>query len=356
MAINLKKSILQKTAVSTSWTDFYVNMALEMGENVAIQQFSKFALGGVDDTALQQELINLNDNFWFAYNLTNEYDKLVTNAGKTLIGGVGLQSGNFSVMQSLLFTLLGKTESDINGDLLRDIGPSVQSYWLGARLKRFPPPTIPCIGAVQNISTTTAINLFPGVWTPIIVPPLFESVSPFLLNFIISANLHLLTISGLFVCNCAYPPPAPPAPGVLPYVGYFVPPLSSVNPLKSLDKSDFIGLAIATVTNTILPAVTEIVSENKKSSEAFSLESITARSSVSLGGGFISAKGVGDNEQLLTSDRLVELLRGSAEGEELASNLKNSIKSVREQIFDNKSRLQASIKDGQELTKSQIKQ
>jgi hypothetical protein len=68
------------------------------------------------------------------------------------------------------------------------------------------------------------------------------SISPFLLNFIISASVHLLTVGGLFTCNCTYPPPAPPAPGVLPWAGYFVKPFSG-SPLSSLDFKDMVSLA-----------------------------------------------------------------------------------------------------------------
>jgi hypothetical protein len=132
-----------------------------------------------------------------------------------------------------LLGILNKTKLDKNGDLLRDIGPAIQAYWTGAthsllpipNSKSFPTPSIPCIGSLANLTTTIGFNFSPGIWTPLVVTPNAEP-APFLLNFIISANLHLLTVGGMFFCNCQYPPPAPPGPGVLPWLGYFTYPVS----------------------------------------------------------------------------------------------------------------------------------
>jgi hypothetical protein len=114
-------------------------------------------------------------------------------------------------------------------------------------LEKFPPPNVPCPGALRNIRTIFGMNLFPGVWTPISVPPI-NNVSPWLLNFILSASVHLLTITGFISCFCAYPPPAPPAPGILPWQGYFIKPFSG-NPISSLDTKDLILLSVGTVLN-----------------------------------------------------------------------------------------------------------
>ena len=119
-------------------------------------------------------------------------------------------------------------------------------------MQKFPPPKQPCIGAVLNTSTTLGVNFSPGIWTPISVPPI-NSVSPWLLNFIISASVHLLTVGGIITCICQYPPPAPPAPGILPWVGYFIKPFSG-NPISSLDFKDMVGLAAGTVLSPALDA------------------------------------------------------------------------------------------------------
>jgi len=253
MAINLNKAKqIFKGGISNSWTDFYLNMALEMAENVAkskVAAVGASVIGGTSvlgDTGVigdffpEEDLNNIANNYSFAQSLTEEYDKVVR-GGKTIVGGRAVSMGNTAAMQASLIAILSTTKLNKNGDLLRDIGPAIQAYWLGAQLEKFPTPNIPCIGSVQNISTILGVNLSPGIWTPISIPPQ-NSVSPWLLNFIISASIHLLTVGGLFTCNCAYPPPAPPAPGVLPWAGYFIKPFSG-SPLSSLDFKDMVSLA-----------------------------------------------------------------------------------------------------------------
>lgn len=253
MAINLNKAKqLFKGGISNSWTDFYLNMSLEMAENVAkakIATVGASVIGGTSilgDTGVigdffpEEDLNNIANNYSFAQSLTEEYDKVIR-GGKTLIGGVPFTGGNVKLMESTLLLILNTTTLSKTGDLLRDIGPAIQAYWLGATSANIPVPTIPCTGAVANLSTIVGLNLSTGIWTPIVVPPM-ASISPFLLNFIISASVHLLTVGGLFTCNCTYPPPAPPAPGVLPWFGYFVKPFSG-SPLSSLDFKDMVSLA-----------------------------------------------------------------------------------------------------------------
>lgn len=251
MAINLSKIKQPFKGQSASWSDFYLNMALEMAENVAKSKVGTIAAnrGLLDFTGEPESIKNLNDNYWFAQSLTEEYDKVVK-GGKTIIGGVPVSFGNKIGMQATLITILGTTQLNKNGDLLRDIGPAIQTYWTGANLQKFPAPKVPCIGAVQNISTILGINFSPGIWTPISVPPM-NSVSPWLLNFILSASVHLLTVGGIFTCVCQYPPPAPPAPGVLPWGGYFIKPFSG-SPIASLDFKDMVALAAGTILNPLL--------------------------------------------------------------------------------------------------------
>ncbi len=248
MAINLQKIKQPFKGQSNSWTDFYLNMALEMAENVAKSKAGSIAAdkGLLDFTGDSESLKNINDNYWFAQSLTEEYDKAIK-GGKTLIGGRSIAIGNKAGMQAALIGILSTTQLSKTGDLLRDIGPAVQAYWVGAQLEKPIPPNVPCIGALQNINTIFGVNLSPGVWTPISLPPM-GSISPWLLNFIASASIHLLTVGGLFTCNCQYPPPAPPAPGVLPWAGYFVKPFSG-NPISSLDFKDMVSLAGGAIFN-----------------------------------------------------------------------------------------------------------
>jgi hypothetical protein len=278
MAINLNaaKQIF-KGGISNSWTDFYLNMALEMSENylkakgVAI---GASVLGGtsivgdlgvISDNVSETELNNTINNYWFAQSLTEEYDKVIK-GGKTLIGGVPFE-GNVEAMERTLFLILNNTTVSKTGDLLRDIGPAIQAYWLGAQSAKIPVPNIPCAGAVANLTTNVGFNLSPGIWTPIIVNA-NGSISPFLLNFIISASVHLLTVGGLFICNCTYPPPAPPAPGLLPWAGYFVKPFSG-NPLSSLDFKDMRNLALLVTADT-LSGATNTITQNETETDVVS--------------------------------------------------------------------------------------
>jgi len=244
MAINLAKPGLNPFVAkpSKSWAEFYFNMAVDMleatlysqGTNIALEGLNN--LFGVDIAAMAgsdiNSIENIVSNAIFAKNLSEEYDKVIK-AGFTIIGGVPFEGGNQLLMATALLGILNKTKLDKNGDLLRDIGPAIQAYWTGAthsplpipNSKAFPTPSIPCIGSLANLTTTIGFNFFPGIWTPLVVTPNGEP-APFLLNFIISANLHLLTIGGAFFCNCQYPPPAPPAPGYLPWAGYFTYPVS----------------------------------------------------------------------------------------------------------------------------------
>lgn len=263
MAINLQKvKNVFNGGVSNSWSDFYLNMALEMAENVAKSK----TIGGLSNRGLFDftdavGIKNINDNYWFAQSLTEEYDKVVR-GGFTLGGayGVSVSSGNKVGMQAALVALLGNTTYNKSGDLLRDIGPAIQAYWVGATLQKFPPPKFPCIGAVANINTILGVNFSPGIWTPISIPPM-GSVSPWLMNFILSASVHLLTLGGIVTCLCQYPPPAPPAPGILPWVGYFIKPVT-FNPIKSLDFKDMVQLAGGTLLSPVLDSFAEGNSAN----------------------------------------------------------------------------------------------
>ena len=63
--------------------------------------------------------------------------------------------------------------------------------------------------------------LSPGMWTPNKVGP-NNNPEQFLNAFIKSAKSHLMTVNGIFFVVAQYPPPAPPAPGVVNWSGYKV--------------------------------------------------------------------------------------------------------------------------------------
>lgn len=209
-----------------SWSIFYLEMQAHMVKQT-IRHYAppapgkkgllKFAGGKVFESIIDLEA--------FASAFVEAYDKTVK-TGKTLIGGVPVASGNKKIMKVVLIAKMMQAKNSgkkLDKTLLEICGSAVIAYWAFAGMAKSPVPTIPCITSIKNITTTQAYALFPGKWTSIIVGPQ-GSFDPFLLSFIASAMMHLLTVSGLFICNCQYPPPAPPAPGVLPFVGYFVQP------------------------------------------------------------------------------------------------------------------------------------
>jgi hypothetical protein len=227
---NFSKNMVIGGATTDSWTEFYLAMALDFEQMMVTKRISasaaNVAISKNMDADSASFVKNSVDNTLFAYLLTDEYDKVIR-GGKTIIGGMPIALGNKPLMFATLLTILKAQSVSKNGDLLRDIGPAIQAYWTPAFTSLIDTPTIPCIGTVKNIQTVLGINIFPGIWTPITIPAM-GTVQPWLMSFIASASLHLLTVSGIITCISQYPPPAPPAPGILPYFGYFVKPVSVV--------------------------------------------------------------------------------------------------------------------------------
>jgi hypothetical protein len=279
MGINLSKNVIANLrkgrAPSKSWSDFLINMTIDMAENklILLGGLSIKAATSKTGSEVASEFVskaaNIANLAFFSKSLIEEYDNVIRNGGKTILGGVKVKSGNKIAATTLLTTILTATNASTTGDLLRDIGPAIQLYWAGAKLEDGPTvPSIPCFGTLKNITTNVAINLSPGVWVPISVLP-NSSYSPFLLSFITSAMVHMLTVGGFFQCTCQYPPPAPPAPGFLPWVGYLVPPIT--NPTATLKGISNVEIAMAAAgkvadigitlaeTNSVNDALTSVI-------------------------------------------------------------------------------------------------
>jgi hypothetical protein len=161
-----------------------------------------------------------NDISSFSKTFTNAYDIAIRTGGDT-INRIPVMNGNVLIMESTLTSLLLQTQLSNTIGFLDVIGPAIISYWSGAQMMRFPPPIIPAIGAISNITTTSGLVISPGVWTSIPVPP-SQSSEPFINSFITSAKIHLTTVSGMYVVISQYPPPTPPAPGIVMWSGYSV--------------------------------------------------------------------------------------------------------------------------------------
>ena len=93
-------------------------------------------------------------------------------------------------------------------------------------MNNYPIPIIPAPGSVQNIAVISNLVTSPGVWTP--QPPIRPTDNTGLIvdQFILAATIHLTTVAGVVQTTSLYPAvPSPiPAPGILPWTGYMVPP------------------------------------------------------------------------------------------------------------------------------------
>ena len=317
---NLSKSVINPFVKkpSTSWGEFYFNMAIDMLEGTLVHHGTKQISSNLTNTfgSTTTNIENIVDNVFFAKCLATEYDKVIK-GGKTIIGGVPFTGGNVVLMTTVLSGILGTTKLNKNGDLLRDIGPAIQAYWLGNTSAKYPPPSIPCIGSIKNITTNIGMNFSPGVWTPIVVAP-NNQPWPFLINFIISANLHLLTVGGMFFCNCQYPPPAPPAPGVLPWAGYMTKPLSA-GPFTGKSWTDILKAAGVITTEVLVASSINVKANN---------QDLTAQNiGAQITSGFVDA-GNNNNITTIQKDALAALSTGDKNKIKNAAQALNTAKKV----------------------------
>ncbi len=161
-----------------------------------------------------------NNMAGFAKSFALAYDTAIK-AGKETVSPIPLMKGNVTAMEAQIVGLLSQTQQSNSLTLLDIIGAAVITYWTGGLMMPIP-PIIPPPGAIKSIALTQGLVLNPGVWTPIPVLP-NNNPSVFLDTFINAAKIHLSTVSGLYIVLAQYPPPAPPAPGVIPWSGYIVP-------------------------------------------------------------------------------------------------------------------------------------
>jgi hypothetical protein len=162
-----------------------------------------------------------NDINGFAKTFTMAYDTAVKGGGDT-INKIPIMKGNTELMENMLVMLLTQTQLSTTTTFLEVVGPAILAYWGGSQLALIPTPIIPAIGSIKNISTINASVLSPGSWQSIPVIP-NNNTSIFLDAFIMAAKVHLSTVSGIFSVIAQYPFPAPPAPGIINWNGYYIP-------------------------------------------------------------------------------------------------------------------------------------
>lgn len=222
----------------------------------------------------------------FAQKLTDEYDQCMRRGTQT-INQIPLQTPNKSLMLTLVTLACSKALSVKKGQhtFIDDIGKGCVGYWTGATLMTGIPPIIPAIGAIQNITTTSAFTINPGTFPP--VGPLFPTtdINVFLDRLIMAMQIHLTTISGLYITISMYPgfPLVPPAPGILTWTGFTIPPAGasapSVQP-PSPTGTSFLQ-ALAKITNAVIDGLTMTQADKQEAQrEANEANSVASDSSL----------------------------------------------------------------------------
>jgi hypothetical protein len=215
---------------------------------------------------------NIEDIDFVANLWATEYDKAIK-AGKDLLHMVSLQNGNTAVMENLFKLSLsqGKASNSPAFSLVTEFGKGVQAYWTGGIMNNYPIPLIPAPGSVQNVAVISNLVLSPGVWTP--QPPITANDNTGLIvdQFILAATIHLTTVSGVVQTTSLYPAvPSPlPAPGILPWTGYMVPPSTPSVSIPAVAAAA--AAALAKVENapdtTLSPEQVQSFTEEKNAAE-----------------------------------------------------------------------------------------
>ena len=172
-------------------------------------------------------VINSNTVKTVAKVWAEEYDAAVKR-GIDFINFESIQVGNKQIMETLFLVALlkGMSSPSDKFSLVNEFGNGVKAYWAGASMKPFPIPLIPAPGSIQNLIVNSNIVSNVGTW-PMYPPIKPVSKQEILVDmFIIAALIHLFSIGGIIQTTSLYPSaPTPiPAPGIIPWTGYIVPP------------------------------------------------------------------------------------------------------------------------------------
>ena len=173
-------------------------------------------------------IVNLNNIDNVAKIWANEYDSAVKR-GRDFVNLESVQKGNKQLMETLFKVALLKgltTPPGVDFNLSNEFGNGVKAYWAGAPMLQFPIPIIPAPGSIQNIVVNSNIAIKVGTWP--MYPPIgpVKRMETMIDMFILAAIIHLFSIGGIIQTTSLYPSaPSPiPAPGVIMWTGYLVPP------------------------------------------------------------------------------------------------------------------------------------
>ena len=103
----------------------------------------------------------------YAKKLTQEYDA-ACKRGFDTVNGIVVQQGNTELMESMVVSAMATALQQGSGEhpIITNLGPAFLGYWTGAKMSLSPPPIIPAIGAVLNVTQTSNFITNPGVWQP----------------------------------------------------------------------------------------------------------------------------------------------------------------------------------------------
>jgi hypothetical protein len=173
-------------------------------------------------------IVNLNNIDNVAKIWASEYDSAVKR-GRDFVNLESVQNGNKQLMETLFKVALLKgftTPPGVDFNLSNEFGNGVKAYWAGAPMLQFPIPIIPAPGSIQNIIVNSNIAINVGTWP--MYPPIgpVKRMETMIDMFILAAIIHLFSIGGIIQTTSLYPSaPSPiPAPGVIMWTGYLVPP------------------------------------------------------------------------------------------------------------------------------------
>jgi len=163
----------------------------------------------------------------FSKKLTMEYD-ICMRRGFQIGNSVSVAKANTEMMETqvgLAGTIALQKQKGLH-HIINDIGKGVVGYWSGATLNLLPVPIIPAFGAYLNIATNQAMVSKPGDFPDMKNQSPVTNSGQFLDLLIVAMTIHLTTIEGFYFTTSLYPgfPTVPPAPGVVSWVGYNVPP------------------------------------------------------------------------------------------------------------------------------------
>jgi len=170
----------------------------------------------------------------FAKKFVTEYDMAVRRGFQT-INNIPLSVDNKKSMEQLA-NLACSTSLTKKGPeqhtFIDDLGKAVVGYWTGASLMTGIPPIIPALGSFLNVTSVYATVTKPGIF-PVVgpIPPTNDS-NIFLDRLIGAMQQHATTIEGLYMTISLYPgfPLVPPAPGILFWTGWSIPPAKPSTP------------------------------------------------------------------------------------------------------------------------------